>query len=534
MLGIQSHLLCLSLFLPVKPCPVSSPVSSPVCTPVSLGGMSRTPLDTKQDQQKQKGREQRGAEYRRRYAKTNKKSVEALLLLATWAKENGLPVKAKVVYRKILRIDANNEIANSGLGRQLFEGRWVKKDEIEQILAVRAEAEKQRIIDAEAKRKRDMLILPDEEAAKSKVTDSIEELLDESDKLLKEFAEATGADEDMYCVVSTEHCQIVARLSDEDAARLAQIGEYVYRRLNWITYGKEDNDTFRAGAGKHLFYFVTPGIYEQSAIFIAKNYRGDMPVKEAQRLSQDPECKDSFYWDLPKLAMHLATTKKFMSSLVANGMGHHWLVFSARAARKEIDVESGKPLQYDRGHLMVWMEEAVGLWASIDSLGDNRYWRLGSSTYFRKGRTDKEQSPTRQALVDMVHAILERKPLGGGMVKNFFQLSKSQLNQLSRDDLAMAWSVVDYLINERTDDWRALIKDLASANSFKHSFIRVFGQNTERRDLDRILEKTRKRRLLDELYKGVCSRFDQAWRNWAEEHYDETEEVEPPFERVGK
>ncbi len=56
--------------------------------------------------------------------------LDALLGLAAWARERKLRSREEVVYRRILRIDPNNEPARSGLGYVIHRNRWVRESEL--------------------------------------------------------------------------------------------------------------------------------------------------------------------------------------------------------------------------------------------------------------------------------------------------------------------------------------------------------------------------------------------------------------------
>ena len=76
-------------------------------------------------------------------------------------------------------------------------------------------------------------------------------------------------------------------------------------------------------------------IWEEAALWIANHRKSDFGTAQARELSADADATTSFYWDWPGLAMHAFSTKDFLYSGVANGMGHHWFMFTARKAKRK-------------------------------------------------------------------------------------------------------------------------------------------------------------------------------------------------------
>jgi hypothetical protein len=83
--------------------------------------------------------------------------MEPLLDLLVWAREKGLHAKVKVVARKVLEIDAHNELARKELGYVVHDNRWILESELRKkkgLIRFRgewmAEEEKTRRLSAEA------------------------------------------------------------------------------------------------------------------------------------------------------------------------------------------------------------------------------------------------------------------------------------------------------------------------------------------------------------------------------------------------
>ena len=80
---------------------------------------------------------------------------------------------------------------------------------------------------------------------------------------------------------------------------------------------------------------------------------------------------------------------------------------------------------------------------------------------------------------------------------------------------------------------RMLIKDLSTSDSFRCSLIRIYGSDTDRQELDKLLTSVRKDRLLDELFGKVCAMVQNQWKTWIETNYKSLVVPETPFKPVG-
>ncbi|MFQ5505552.1 MAG: hypothetical protein ACE5F1_12245, partial [Planctomycetota bacterium] len=126
----------------------------------------------------------------------------------------------------------------------------------------------------------------------------------------------------------------------------------------------------------------------------------------------------------------------------------------------------------------------------------------------------------------------------GSPARSFYQLTRTKLNALTDIDLAMSWSIVDYLVRERTADWRKLIGYCHKIPSFRMAFVRTFGSQDENTELRILRTKTKNDRKLEKLYQKTCGRFESAWKAWAKKEYqaqydDPTIKTsEPPFQPI--
>jgi hypothetical protein len=207
------------------------------------------------------------------------------------------------------------------------------------------------------------------------------------------------------------------------------------------------------------------------------------------------------------------------SSLVANGMGHHWLVYAARGLFSEPNLrQSGGSRSggRGRGNLVAWMTEGLGIWTARDSIGVNRLHRVTKSVYKNVGKADKGKDTQHIAIA---YEVATRSLPKGRPVKSFYQLTRAKLNRLNDIDLAMAWSVIDYLIRERTAEWRQLINYGQKRPSFRAAMIQVFGTSEDRKALQVLLRDTHSESQFERLYRKVADGFEEAWRKWAANEY---------------
>lgn len=480
------------------------------------------------------------AEYKLRYKKVDRKNVGELLALSRWAASVGLKGKVKVLYRKVLRIDPQNEVANKGMGLVRFENLWVTPEEKVKLEKEAAAEAALLAAEAEKLRKLQMLRLPSEAAAKKRVRLAIEANRKLSQETLASFAKATGAQKSKYSVATSDHVEVLANTTQSKVDKMVQVAEYVYRRVNWIAFGKEDGHSFDKTASKrHLFVFVDASIWAETALWIAASHPSDFGTGSARSLASDADATTSYYWDWPGLALHAFSTKDFMFSAVANGMGHHWLMFHARSATAERNIETHASVTQTGKHMLYWMLEGMGIWASLDAVGLNRYWRTDKAVESDKyGKRTLKSAAVTGALPqyrEMARKLAKgEKAFPDDALHNFYQLTRLGLWKLNRNDLVMAWSFIDFLIRSDTDLWRALIADLSHSDSLRVSLIRIYGNDADRAQLQNLITRIQKDRPLDDLYGKVCMDLQNQWKSWVAENYKSLVVPEPPFTPVGK
>jgi len=478
-------------------------------------------------------------EFKKRLAAIDQKDPDALVELALWAKQNGMRLQANALLRKALRRDPDHEKARAALGYVKHDGKWLSKREAAELgLSSSTPKDKAtteaQIGDASAPTRRIVIEVPNEDSSRAKVDREIDKYALSSRDLKGLFVNHVGADADEYSVVTTDHLMILSGVSDEQAKTLAQIGEYVYRRLNWITFGKLETPIFQR-ENKHRFFLVDKEVYEDMVGFIHNQWPRRFSKKDRDYVIKETT-SGGFSW-INGMPMHLFRAGD-PSSVVANGMGHHWLVYASRGLFSEPNIRHKGNMSSGgrgRGNLMSWMDEGLGIWSAVDAIGTNRLTRVTKSVYKNVGRAEKGEDTEYLAIA---YEVATRSLPPGRPVKTFYQLTRAKLNALNDIDLAMSWSIVDYLIRERTADWRRLISIGQKQPSFRAALIQVFGTSEDKKALQVLLRQTHSESQFERLYSKVADHFEQGWREWVAKtykaQYDDPTAImhTPPFQPI--
>lgn len=367
------------------------------------------------------------------------------------------------------------------------------------------------------------LTLPQEDVDRAVVEGTLKANEDECRRLVRKWTDDSGVDESEYAAGVSDHVRILGKFKREEIKTLVQIAEYVYRRLNWITDGKTDTKWLkRAYGGKSLYYFTDKNTFADLVSFLTKT--GVVSRKTAKNiLDLSTETGVGGYGQATPKPLCARKNRQHPASCVANNLGSNWLHYNAGLAMREVNLRTGLPQGHGsggrgRGHYMEWLSEGVGMWASIDAIGANNFWRVTKQIYKNVGRAEKGKDSDRIAICYELAATddPEVKPPKGS--KNLYSLTRTKLNNLTDIDLAMSWSITDYLIRYRTQDWRKLIKWCRRVPSFRQAAIRTLGTDAERSRLDKIIA-AKDEGGLDQIYKTVIGRFEEQWKKWASAQY---------------
>jgi hypothetical protein len=387
----------------------------------------------------------------------------------------------------------------------------------------------------------DELKLPDEEQNKAAVAKSIEKHYSDAKELKARFIDYLGIDESELQAVVTDHMQMVVPGDEETAKLLAQIGEYAYRRLNWVTFGKKDADVFERRGGRQIYYRVTRDSYDDMVVLLADLHPTAISKGAVRNILAESQNNGGITMSWGSPPMELSKDSNEISSWVANGMGCSWAVANIMPASREVNLKSGLPQGTGsqgrgRGHLLTWLINGVGIWSSMDAIGINRMSRFTKSVYANQGGPRKQRDFDYIAIAYEVAAnkISKKVP-----TKNLYQLTTAKLNDLTDVDLAMAWSLVDYMITQRNGEWRNLIAACRKANNFRQPFVIAFG-NQKQSELAAKAVADKNDRGLSDVYRQVCREVEGDWRKWAKKRWREAYRnpakavLETPFQPVSR
>ena len=470
----------------------------------------------------------------RRWKKVDTSDVDELLELADWAVKKKIPHKAKKCWRAALKLEPQNDEANRGLGNVKVGDKWYTPEEAEKVKAGGGDGnptgEKGF---TEEKSSAGALVMPDEEGSKAKVDKALQANAGDSAALKARYIDELGCDETEYSVGTADHLIILGKMSESNLQQYAQIGEYCYRRLNWITFGKLEADVFKNFGGRHVYYLVDPEDFEGMVLFLQKEYPESVTRQSARYfLSKTNTGGFSFIGRKP---FHIIKAGD-RTSVISNGMGHHWLSCLTMRLSREVNIKTGKSEAGTRGRgsMMDWLKEGIGMWSAIDATGKNQFFRTTEAKYSNVGGVDKGKDGD---MVAIAYEVAAGKYAGDMKPKSMFQLSRTQLRKLNAVDLAVSWSVIDYLIRGQTQKWREFVALGNRVSSFRTAIVKVFGDDAERANLEKAL-KSKNDRLLDTTYQKVIGEFEQGWKKWVLQNYREVYEDpsktlwHPPFQPV--
>ncbi|PIE22384.1 MAG: hypothetical protein CSA62_12820 [Planctomycetota bacterium] len=366
----------------------------------------------------------------------------------------------------------------------------------------------------------DSLVLPNEEQNKAAVTKSIEDHYQEAKELKGRFIDYLGIDEGELTAIITDHMRLVVPTDEQTATLLAQIGEYAYRRLNWVTFGKLDANSFKGRGGKQCYYRISRDSYDDMVVLLAEVHPTAISKGGVRSILQESHNNGGLTMAGANPPLELSKDGGDISSWVANGMGFSWLMSHCMPAMREVNLKSGQRQGIGsggrgRGHLMTWLINGVAIWASMDTIGLNRMSRFTKSVYANSGKKGGQADFDYIAIAYEVAANKISKKIP---TKNLYQITTAKLNDLTDVDYAMAWSLVDFFITQRNAEWRKLISACGKSNNFRYPFINAFGSDKQREHAGLAMKKKNDRGLSD-VYRQVCVKVEGDWRKWAKKRW---------------
>jgi hypothetical protein len=455
-------------------------------------------------------------EFETRLAKINQESVDELLELASWAQGKGLKDKARQLFLRVVRKDKDNEEARLALGHVKSGSTWLTAEEADKLRkAGKLEPPKadEKAADNGSAEPVERVAPPKEEAIRTAVKSARDTYAKEMELIKQHYVDEMGVDKEAFNAGRSEHQLVLAKASPLEIENLLAIGEEIYAKLNCLGHLKPDVETFKGAGGPCLAYLIEGSLARETLEFIKKEHPAAIDpgsLKYAQDIFAKGTRGFTSTFTQPMQISARAeenNSLQFHRSAIANGMGHNWLWWNARGCLREGTI--GKDKKTGRGDysLLNWIGEGFGVWASKEAIGTNLYYRVTKTQYGNdSGRADKGKDSDSMYL-EFCYEIAVGKAKDA---KTFYEVTKQDLNNLDDKALAVAWSTVDYMLRERLEEFRRLIKNTSRMPSFRMAFIDAFGDDAQREQRKKLAADVE----LDELYRTVCDKFELAWKGW--------------------
>ncbi len=476
--------------------------------PVAFGGRSALAMPCQQD------RKALLVEFGRRYRAIDQKDAAQLVQLGQWCFSKKLKGYGNRLFKKALKIDPQNDAANEALGNVRFEGKWHTPAAAAELRAKKAAAERAAKAAALGATKAAKLTPPDEPGSRAEVERQVTEKAAEAKRLAAAYVTAIGGQPKKFDAAISKHFAIVAKARPGSAKLFAQIAEYVYRRQCWITFGEKDAGTWhKVGNRMHVFLTddaalePTMDYLRQALPQITKS--NDLAADVAYIRKQELIFMSYYY---PPVQIHLSPP--IQGSATAFSVARMWLEYHAAPWWAEGRVNGGKPYDYS---MMLWMLEGLGTWASLDAVGVNRVFSVGRSHYANEKNIEKDADFNYD---NLAFEMVTTGKVDGRAARHFAELCRARLRTWHVADIAMSYSLVDYLMHARQADWRGLIEKLAKAKMFRVAFISQFGTSAEQAQLAKIVDETRRVGELNDLFDHIAERFEKDWKSWVERAYE--------------
>ncbi len=375
--------------------------------------------------------------FREKYRKIDKTDTLDLLDLADWCKEHHLDREARRLYKKVLKIEPDNEEAHQALGHVQYKGKWVTRRELKELKA-REKAEKENAgagEEPEARKKAGPAVNLEEVRAAAK--EMIQAHQAEAQALAKEMIDEIGLDK-VGCAIS-DHYILAGQVPQDQIEQLAVLAETVYWDLQRRFSHAKDFDLYKAAHRKHIMlFFKTRSDYSDGFDFAAKKWAPRMAREKglAMRTTGFGTCP-GFLFSITRRVDHLP-------SIVANDAAHHWI--SMHTLPRTADAKENM-------RFASWMKEGIGIWAAIHFTGGNFTVRVTKSTYANAAEIAKKRGDAGYRLLVKEWAQGKAKSYD----HNLRTMMMQKLNRLNFMDLAIAYALFDYTIREKQDKLKAFL-----------------------------------------------------------------------------
>ncbi len=366
----------------------------------------------------------------RKYEKADKKNLQELLDLLDWAKdpdrEPFLHSRLRKLYRRILRLDKNNEDARRGLGYVKVGGEWITKAEARR----RRKAQEEARAKAEAARRAEEERLARLKRAQGDVGLQVEMNKDRDEGDARKLTKALGTE--MH-VATSKRISIAAPFDREGIVALLELGERALSEVGKdLGLGTSYNPGRAGYRGVYHHYYVPPSDRKAILTYIKDTFGG---ISEA------------FYKYLMKSrsgGLSANAPSPYAVSILARGLN-----------RKDF-------LLHNLGHCIVeslqgegvdppWLFEGFGMYMSIRFLGNTG----ATCTTMTKYAANMEIAKKHEA---GGWALLAKEEVSKGFYPRFVTLCVAKLNRLDAKDLARAWAVCRFLMEKHPKKFRNFMR----------------------------------------------------------------------------
>ena len=454
------------------------------------------------------------AEYARRFRALDKRDAEGFAKLGLWCRERKLETYAKLCFKKALRADRSNATANKAVGNVEYEGKWLTPAQYEEVKAAEAaaaakvEAAKRAKV---AKKRGTPLIPAGEDELSAAVGRSFSKGASKALQFAQALADGASLDLDEVGAAQSEHVRIAATSASADEAQhLCAIGEFAYRKLSWITFGKAESHRFRQWGGLAEFALADDPEMEATIDLVQKRWPQLVGYNDFKSMPVQVRKNKLEFVSFLDPPVHLHWNPSNRESTVANTVGR--AVVGAGLASKFVEPRLGGGER--NNSMMNWLLEGAGIWASLEAVGVNDLYRIDGARYAGDELVKKGM------MIDwcgMSYEIATTRKAEGRDARTFPQLCRSKLRTWSRADLVLSFALFDWIVRARQLEYRKLVARLAQG-SFREGFVDVFGTQSEKQAARRAIQSGDDNGLMD-AFESAAERFDKEWRAWASKAY---------------
>lgn len=454
------------------------------------------------------------AEYARRFRALDKRDAEGFAKLGLWCREHKLKTYAKLCFKKALRADRSNATANRAVGNIEHEGKWLTPEEYDAVkaavaaAAAKVEAAKRAKV---AKKRGTPLIPAGEDQLAADVARSFSKGTAKALQFAQALSDGASLDLDEIGAAQSAHVRIAATSASVDEAKhLCAIGEFAYRKLSWVTFGKVESHRFAPWGGFAEFALADDPEMEATIDLVQKRWPQLVGYNDFATMAKQARKDRLEFVSFLDPPVHLHWNPSNRESTVANTVGR--AVVGAGLASKFVEPRLGGGER--NNSMMNWLLEGAGIWASLEAVGVNDLYRIDGARYANDELVKKGMK------IDwcgMAYEIATTRRAEGRDARTFPQLCRSKLRTWSRADLVLSFAIFDWIVRARQPEYRKLIARLAQG-SFREGFVDIFGTAAEKQAARRAIQSGDDNGLMD-AFESAAERFDKDWRAWATKAY---------------